>query len=295
MGLDQQTLLSLMSFPGEISDTETKLLEEVLEKHPYFQLGQSLLAKAKHDQQAPDAYQALSRAAVSVPDRRLLRQLFYDNLRIDPNGTSRPTTNASSSEDEQKLASAPQAPVSSENYFSSLAEDQPSQDTLPSVESDEVYNELEENLRKLRESKNRLSEEEKKKIADSGDEDHVYLPLERQLDLPSSTPFKEERFFQEKTYLAKNQSQQSELIDQFISSGKETQIRAKADQEHKKEIDLSTDSTAVSDNIISENLADIYLRQGKKDKALEIYQKLIWKFPEKKSYFAAKIDTIKSE
>jgi len=43
---------------------------------------------------------------------------------------------------------------------------------------------------------------------------------------------------------------------------------------------------------VSENLAQILLSQGKKQKAIEIYKKLIWKFPQKKAYFAARIEEL---
>jgi hypothetical protein len=38
---------------------------------------------------------------------------------------------------------------------------------------------------------------------------------------------------------------------------------------------------------------EILLRQGKKDKAIEVLKKLIWKFPQKKAIFAAQIDELK--
>ena len=84
---------------------------------------------------------------------------------------------------------------------------------------------------------------------------------------------------------------QSELIERFID--KEPRISAKtikateADQ-----TDLSEKSTVYSEDLISENLAQILLAQGKKEKAVDIYKKLIWKFPQKKSYFAAQIEEI---
>ena len=47
------------------------------------------------------------------------------------------------------------------------------------------------------------------------------------------------------------------------------------------------------DNIVSETLVEILLKQGKKDKAIEVLKKLIWKFPQKKAYFAAQIEDLK--
>ena len=35
------------------------------------------------------------------------------------------------------------------------------------------------------------------------------------------------------------------------------------------------------------------IKQGKKDKAIEVLKKLIWKFPQKKAYFAAQIEDLK--
>ena len=48
-----------------------------------------------------------------------------------------------------------------------------------------------------------------------------------------------------------------------------------------------------TDNIISETLVEILVKQGKKDKAIEVLKKLIWKYPQKKAYFASQIDDLK--
>ena len=37
------------------------------------------------------------------------------------------------------------------------------------------------------------------------------------------------------------------------------------------------------------------VKQGKLEKAQEIYNKLIWKFPEKKAYFVAQIEKLKKK
>ncbi len=57
--------------------------------------------------------------------------------------------------------------------------------------------------------------------------------------------------------------------------------------------DLSEDSAAWDANLASETLAKIYLDQGNKKRAKEIYKVLVLKYPEKKSYFENLISKIR--
>ncbi len=82
MSFKQAELWEAVQRPREISTDAVAQMEEVVHRYPYFQLIHTLIAKAKHDQQAPDAYAALGRAAIYAPDRRLLRQVFYDELTV---------------------------------------------------------------------------------------------------------------------------------------------------------------------------------------------------------------------
>ncbi|CAN5337741.1 hypothetical protein BH09BAC3_BH09BAC3_37460 [soil metagenome] len=86
------------------------------------------------------------------------------------------------------------------------------------------------------------------------------------------------------------QLEQNEIIDQFI---KTQPILPKAKPTAPAD-DLSEDSGMFSDNIVSETLVEILLKQGKKEKAIEVLKKLIWKFPQKKAYFAAQIENLKN-
>lgn len=87
------------------------------------------------------------------------------------------------------------------------------------------------------------------------------------------------------------QKEQNEIIDQFI---KTKPALPKAQPPVSPAPDLSEDSGMFSDNIVSETLVDILLKQGKKEKAIEVLKKLIWKFPQKKAYFAAQIESLKN-
>jgi len=50
-----------------------------------------------------------------------------------------------------------------------------------------------------------------------------------------------------------------------------------------------------NDDFLSDTLARLVAAQGKKDKAIIIYQKLMLKYPQKSSYFAAQIEKLRKE
>ncbi|HMP99528.1 MAG TPA: hypothetical protein PKC24_07070 [Cyclobacteriaceae bacterium] len=90
------------------------------------------------------------------------------------------------------------------------------------------------------------------------------------------------------------QKEQIRIIDNFIKAQPNIASRKKmASEEIIEESDLAANSVEFGDSIISETLADILIQQGKKDKAIEVLKRLIWKFPQKKTYFAAQIEELK--
>lgn len=56
---------------------------------------------------------------------------------------------------------------------------------------------------------------------------------------------------------------------------------------------LADASTRLNDNLVSETFARILVRQGKNETAIEIYEKLALKFPDKRAYFADLIEKLK--
>jgi hypothetical protein len=85
--------------------------------------------------------------------------------------------------------------------------------------------------------------------------------------------------------------EQIELIDHFIKI--QPSISGAKDKQSQNN-DLATIKTGeFGDHIVSETLVEILLKQGKKEKAVEVLKKLIWKFPQKKAYFAAQIEELR--
>ena len=87
-------------------------------------------------------------------------------------------------------------------------------------------------------------------------------------------------------------TKKNELIDKFIAD-EPTITPGKAVRENPS--DLSKASSELKEDLVSENLAIIYAKQGNAGKAIEIYKKLIWKFPQKKASFAARIEELKKK
>jgi hypothetical protein len=88
--------------------------------------------------------------------------------------------------------------------------------------------------------------------------------------------------------------EQVKLIEKFIQSDPQIQ-NVRSSKELKEKKDLSAHSVKFRDDIISENLASIMIKQGKLETAIDIYKKLIWKFPQKKAYFATQIEELKKK
>lgn len=85
---------------------------------------------------------------------------------------------------------------------------------------------------------------------------------------------------------------QAELIDKFISAN--PRIEPKRERTEVQAEDLSQKYTEEKGGFVTETLARIYVNQGYYSKAIDIYEKLCLKFPEKSGYFAAQIEKIRS-
>lgn len=86
---------------------------------------------------------------------------------------------------------------------------------------------------------------------------------------------------------------QFDLIDSFIKKEPRiSPIRARLTEQLDHQEDLTKRSKPVGGGLVTESFAKILERQGKTEKAREIYEQLMMKNPEKKAYFAAKISEL---
>jgi hypothetical protein len=78
---------------------------------------------------------------------------------------------------------------------------------------------------------------------------------------------------------------QYDLVNKFLNEKPSFSMRS--------EVLDDSEESVYDPEIISEPLAEIFLKQGKADIAINTYEKLSLKYPEKSSYFAARIEKIK--
>ncbi len=83
----------------------------------------------------------------------------------------------------------------------------------------------------------------------------------------------------------------ADLIDRFIMTSPRIERMTPAAEQPVK--DLAEPSTEEQGTFITETLARIYVNQGYYFKAINIYEKLSLKYPEKSAYFASRIEKIK--
>ncbi|MES1220968.1 MAG: hypothetical protein ABUT20_36045 [Bacteroidota bacterium] len=111
-----------------------------------------------------------------------------------------------------------------------------------------------------------------------------WLKLSQGQKMEPQIPLQQEPAFKPKV------EEKRALIEKFITT--EPRIVPKK-QEFYNPVNKARQSVMENDSIVSETLAQVYLKQGNFQRALKSYEILSLKFPEKSSYFAAQILKIK--
>ena len=88
--------------------------------------------------------------------------------------------------------------------------------------------------------------------------------------------------------LSKKNKNHKQIINTFILNNPQIKKNKKTNSSNN---DLSKSNHKIR-GIITENMAKIYADQNKKKESIDIYQKLMIKFPKKKAYFAQKIKNL---
>jgi hypothetical protein len=283
----------LLSNYTALSEAEVMQLVLLQKEFPYSQVIHGMVARATQDLQLADKDHQLHLSAIYCTDRAVLktimtspRTLWKELPKTEP--AILPTKVNTIPELIQET-SVTKATPAAEEVLVEAAE-------LSSLTSDELYDEVMHDVEILKERK--LQYELAVKNLEMGIP-FVSEPNKSKKAKSNTDP--EDGLIQEiKTSKKKirpegpKQKEQIEIIDQFIKTQptiSKNKLAAAIASESKD--DLSEKSLTYGENIVSETLVQILLKQGKKEKAIEVLKKLIWKFPQKKTYFAAQIEDLK--
>jgi len=296
--VNQREFASMISRFPNLSEKELALLNTVLVAAPYCQSARILKAKALKNSGSTQSTIALQTAAVYCQDRALLKRWMESTSVINTGSETIKPTNAI----EAGHVAQPNATVVDVNQVTAVQEkaivtdavkkvtatesQSPSDTSAPADQVMKDLGELKQRKERFRELTFNLSEPEKVK--------EVEKVSKKQPRIFSEEAIGEQVIQEIKTSRKKikpdsqKQSEQLEIIDKFIKA-KLTVIKP-ANAPIKS--DFTEPAGGYSENVISETLVDILERQGKKEKAVEVLKKLIWKFPQKKALFAARIEKL---
>jgi hypothetical protein len=249
--------------PQNLDGVTLSKVKELTSDFPYCQSAQLLLAKNFINNKSSDYTRQLNIAAAYAGSRRLLCELIRKGLKEDIVLETIITTTSLKVEKGDKKV---------------LIEEKPLENEIPTVQDKPVIEEkpLIVTVPKPTEPSSVVVSRSEDKKAD--------LVKELQLRLAEIAKDSNKNGSKEK-------KKEELLIDKFIKD--EPRIVPKKESGTEKN-DLAEKSAIDDGEIISETLAQIYEKQGNYPKAIQTYEKLCLKYPEKNTYFASQIEKIKN-
>nr|WP_294936787.1 tetratricopeptide repeat protein [uncultured Flavobacterium sp.] len=283
-------LTYLINKPDSINGRQTIELETVLGEFPYFQAVRALHLKGLYNQNSFRYNQELKKTAAYTTDRSVLFEFI----------TSEDFTSIQKVFLEEKEAAINDIIV---NQYKIVVSDKieisPKTNTLEqsilsSIQIAEPEPITEEILREVAEAQEQEEEQQEaleakleigKPLDFSKEEKHSF---QEWLQLAKITPIDREKESQE-TEIDEEKKKKTELIDKFIETNPKI-ISVKNAPVNPINIEKSTQDNSY---LMTETLAKVYLEQKKYQKAIQAYEILILKYPEKSSFFADRISDIR--
>jgi hypothetical protein len=286
--LNRNKLTELLLHPDKVTSRNAAMLAEMVEQYPY--AGVLHILRAKSGQGGESERQYLGMAALYTPNRQILRQVMENKLPALESGTidEAPVQQTPPPAPEQQVQSLLSTPSSVPANSPAPEHQQDEEEERPPSSKADIFEELQENLRQLRASRN------KSYSGESSAEGSQNSDLQG-TSAVSETVEQLVKDHQEQSLENPRVQHQRSLIDSFLQNGS-TLPRRPLQQEPSADeqiTDLSQQASYTPPDLATETLARIMERQGKTEKAIDIYQNLILKYPQKSAYFADCIERLK--
>ncbi len=314
--MNKELFNKLLKDPNSVSSADTIAIEQLLETFPYCNAANVLLAKVSSDNGSMFSNQKIKKAALHTASREELKKMISTkSVEEDLMLEAEKKTFLASQNISQDVDSEV---VNSKTYSSESQHAEEMQDlrdeisevlhNLKGLESEfrekskpEVPPVKKNPLDVIKDDDNVSEETQAPIVITSKNIDEVLVdnPLKfyvhninfgKSLRTSSKDIIDEYLTFRPyETAQKPDKNTQASIIEKFLDSNINMPRFADMSEPAAKP-DLSKLSTQLDDSLISENMANIFIKQGKMKKAIEIYEKLKLKYPEKSTYFATKIE-----
>lgn len=303
---------------NSLSSDETRALELLLNEFPYSQVIHNLVARGYHLNDLPEKQSKLNKAAVYATDRTVLKSIIIDpaferesienreplhSSITDEKvvGTAKPKKDGAVTESIKPIEKTEEKKDTSKKSDVALYPEQVITDkeefTPSKLNGDELLDELFQDLERLKKLKHGFEVASANFDGVPPPEQAVIKKKEESKETEKPAPAGKSIIAEIKSTKKKikpsdpKQQEQLDIIDKFIKSNPSIRKR-KTGVTETVTADLAESNSVFTDNIVSETLVEILIKQGKKEKAVDVLRKLIWKFPQKKAYFAAQIEEL---
>ncbi len=302
--LEKKRFHNLLYNYTSLTHEEAQELISLENQFPYSQVIHSLAARATQDNKLQEKEEQLHLGAIYITDRSVFKSIMTalpEERKMESGEIMRVTEEVI----ENPRAEVMPAPVKKVKENAAATESQASSEVSPSLVylssehaiDESFYSELAHDLEKLKMRKHEFEETvrqfENGTLSHSVEADSGHKKKNKHIE-PSDDLLTEIKSTKKKIKSqGPGQKEQIDIIEQFIKTQPTIKGKVVAEEKAVPKDDLSEKSLLYNENIISETLVEILLKQGKNDKAVEVLKKLIWKFPQKKAYFAAQIEDLK--
>lgn len=283
-------LTALVESPLLIVKEQIPGLQELISEYPYFTSAQLLLAKAYHQSENLNFEKQLRLSAAYASDRKRLHDLIHQEEKTEDKRQDTENIALPSSNEDQLV-----------NHDVRLNEvetlDEKSNDQHNEITEEEAF--LESQIMTAAINSSILQE-----VGD--DEEGIESAAEEITQINEgksetvSSDFNEQeghsfsdwiKHFSGKDELTAQANSQNEALKVISEQAKSIQKKAEFFSASK----MAKLSVIESDDLVTETLAQVYEAQGKFERAIQAYEKLQLKFPEKRVYFAGRIKAVEEK
>ncbi|WP_103866107.1 hypothetical protein [Aquimarina sp. I32.4] len=304
----------LLQNPAQLDKEQTNSLEKIVRTFPYFQSARSLWLKSLKNQESFRYNQELKVTAAYTTDRSILFDFITSDL-FDKNTDSQETEKKQNSEitviEPEEIKALPRIAMDDAIRMKIKEAEDVLDPALFSVRKENSASkqiEIAASTNSITpEKKHILTTEDENEILKEGlqidkpldfnkKETHSFAewlkltsltPVDRDTDQEVSSPAHETKEIESEKSL--DQKDKFNLIDEFIINNPKIQPAAKNTPAR----NLAKENVVSTDELMTETLARVYLAQKNYKKAIQAYNILILKNPEKSGFFADQIRSIK--